>query len=33
MKVRHDDNFREVITDPGQFDLEFYKSYNYEESK
>lgn len=33
MKVRSNIQDREVQTAPGQYDYEFYKSYNYEESK
>ena len=33
MELRHKYEEREKITTPGQFDLEFYRKYNYEESK
>lgn len=33
MEVRHRNQIREKQTTPGQYDLEFYKSYNYEDTK
>ena len=33
MELRHKNEIREKIVTPGQYDLEFYKKYNYEESK
>lgn len=33
MEVRHQYINRDYITIPGQYDLEFYRTYNYEESK
>jgi hypothetical protein len=33
MELRHEYEIREKLVTPGQYDLEFYKSYNYEESK
>lgn len=33
MKIRHNDEIREKQITPGQYDLEFYRTYNYEESK
>lgn len=33
MRLRHQSELREPQVERGQFDLEFYKSYNYEESK
>ena len=33
MKVRYQSEIRQSQTPRGQYDLEFYKSYNYEESK
>lgn len=33
MELRHENEIREKLVTPGQYDLEFYRSYNYEESK
>ena len=33
MELRHENEIREKLVTPGQYDLEFYKKYNYEESK
>ena len=33
MELRHEYEIRENLVTPGQYDLEFYKNYNYEESK
>lgn len=33
MKVRHQSDIRQPQVERGQYDLEFYRSYNYEESK
>lgn len=33
MKIRHDSGIRDKLITPGQYDLEFYKDYGYEESK
>lgn len=33
MKVRHQSEIREIQMPRGQYDLEFYRTYNYEESK
>lgn len=33
MELRHEYEIREKLVTPGQYDLEFYRDYNYEESK
>lgn len=33
MELRHENEIREKLVTPGQYDLEFYRTYNYEESK